>query len=395
MSTWTELVSAALVGTERRAFVADPAVGVDTGVDPAQALLQQAALAAIPALTGSQPAPYEGPLPEPAPADDRPLLPAASRLRLRAVVDVCPKYLGEWLAAVRAAGYRVPSDAMPSLLNSGRSDVSVRGDLAEVLGARGHWLARQNPDWRYLLREPFGPLRPEDWDASEPDARIAYATGLYATDPDAARTLIQAAWPTLTAAVKVSLLAVVARHATDADLPFLTGLAQDPSKQVREEAGRIATRLAHSGEDVAELLPEEFAAEIARLGAAEGFGADLTRLVTRRRLGTWPLDAARTLLALFVEFSRGKAAGQTSDRAIQYERSRNVWTVQQLVGVLADRAPLDLRPDVERVVQAQACDIAAGVTHDLDFTDLHSLLGFRADMHAELTASADAATGQE
>ena len=394
MSTWTELVSAALVGTERRAFVADAAAAAD--VDPAQALLREAALAAIPALAGAQPTAYEGPLPEPAPVDDRPLIPPASRLRLRAVVDVYPKYLGEWLAAVRAAGYRVPSDAMPSLLNSGRSEVPVRRDLAEVLGARGHWLARQNPDWRYLLREPFGPLRPEDWDGSDPDARIAYATGLYAADPEAARALLQAAWPTLTAAVKVSLLAVVARFGTEAELPFLTGLAEDSSKQVREEAKSIATRLARADGVVAEMLPEEFAAEIARHAATERFGAGLTTLVTQRRPGTWSLDAARSLLGLFVEYSREKAPDTADgDRTAQYDHTRRHWTVEQLLGVLADRAPVELRPDVERILQAQASDIAAGITHVLDFTDLHTLLGFRADMHAELTASADAVTGQE
>ena len=71
--SWAELVSAALIGTDRHPFVPDPAIPV--GTEPAQALLQQAMLVTVPALTGARPAQYEGPLPDPAPVDDRPLIP--------------------------------------------------------------------------------------------------------------------------------------------------------------------------------------------------------------------------------------------------------------------------------------------------------------------------------
>lgn len=391
MNTWNELVSAALVGTERRAFAPDPAIGAD---DPAQALLRQAVLSTIPALTGAQPAPYEGPVPEPAPADDRPLIPGAVRLRLRAVLDVYAKYLAEWLEAVRAAGLRVPLAAMPGLLDAGRQNVACRGALAEVLGARGHWLARQNPDWRYLLREPFGPLRPEDWDGPDPDARIAYANGLYATDPDAARELFRAAWPTLTAAAKVALLGLVSRHGTKDDLPFLKGLANDSSKQVRDEARPIEGYFERREKERSEYAPETFTADVERLAATEQFSHEFYRFATRRAHYQWPLDGSRVLLAALVEFSRGNDA-EPGDQAARRRRSNSYYAAGQLLNTLADLAPVELRPDVERVVQAQLSDTAAGAVHELDFTDLLTPLGFRADMHAELTASDDAAPGQE
>lgn len=401
MSTWTELVSTALVGTERRAFVPSPSPGSSpdsataAGTDPAQALLREAMLAALPALTGTQPAPYEGPLPQPAPADERPLIPSAARLRLRAVVDVYPKYLGEWLAAVRAAGCRLPSAALPGLLDAGRNSVEIRGELAEVLGERGRWLARQNPEWRYLLREPLGPLRPEDWDGPDPDARLAYANGLYARDPEAARALFAAAWPTLNAAGKMGLLSVVSRHRTKTDLPFLERLAQDSSKQVREEARLIASRLTYNEQNTKELTPEEFAAQIGRLADTEGVGVGLSHFAMQRTHGQWSLDAARTLFAVLIEYSSKGAPDQTGDQSTRGAYSRSHWAAEQLLGVLADRGPLELRPDVERALQAQASDTASGAGHRLDLSELHTLLGFRAEMHAELTASADAATGQE
>jgi hypothetical protein len=392
--SWAELVSAALVGTERRAFAPGPAI--PAGTDPAQALLQQAMLAAVPALTGSQPAQYRGLLPEPAPADDRPLIPRAAQLRLRAVLDVYPKYLGEWLAAVQASGRRLPPAAMPGLLDAGRSNVSIRSALSSVLGAAGQWLARQNPDWRYLLREPFGPLRAEDWTGPDPDARIAYANGLYATDPAAARALLAAAWPTLTAATKLNLLALVTRHGTKADLPFIRGLNQDSSKQVREEAHGIEAQLKRREEVSAELSPETFVADARRLTAAEGVGNELYRFAMERAHVRWPLDGARVILAALVEYSREKPAKPGGNpAAAEYRRSHHHWAAQQLVGVLADHAPLALRPEAERLVEAQAAEIAAGAVHLLDFADLLAPLGVRADMHAELDASADAAPGQE
>ena len=390
--SWAELVSAALIGIDRRPFVPDAAIPV--GTDPAQALLQQAMLVAIPALTGAQPARYEGSLPEPAPADDRPLIPRAAQLRLRAVLDVYPDLLGEWLAAVRASGSRLPSADMPRLLDAGRRDVSVRGILAEVLGARGHWLARANPEWRYLLREPFGPPRPEDWDGPDPDARTAYANGLYAVDPAAARALLEAAWPTLTAALKLNLLEVLARHASGADLPFLEGLGQDASKQVRREADLIHGRLARREERNPRLSPEEFTVEAERLCAAADISDELHRFATDRAHEPWPLAAARTVLANLVESTRENPLDQGDDRAGN-RRARNYSAGRKLVVVLAFSSPPELRTDVERVVLARAADSAADDPLQPNFDSLLTVLGFRADMHAELTASADAAPGQE
>jgi hypothetical protein len=391
--SWTELVSAALIGTDRRAFVPDPAIPI--GTDPAQALLHQAMLVTIPALTGSQPEPHVGPLPDPAPDDDRPLISHAAQLRMRAVLEIRPKHLAEWLLAVQASGCRLPLAAMPSLLEAGRSNVSVRAALAGVLGSRGHWLARQNAEWRYLLREPFGPLRPEDWQGPDPDARVAYASGQFAADPVAARTLLATAWPTLTAALKLSLLGLLTRYGTKADLPFVKGLSQDSSKQVRDEAHRIEGQLKQRDEETPELSPQDFTTAVERFAATKMISNESYHFAMRRAGDRWPLEGSRVVLAALVEYSREKPPAETGDRTAENRRNRNHWAAEQLLGVLADCAPLELRPDAERVLQAQTTDIAAGAVHELDFTDLLSTFGFRAEMHAELTASADAAPGQE
>jgi hypothetical protein len=391
--SWADLVSAALVGTERRPFAPDPAL--PAAADPAQSLLQQAMLATVPALTGEQPAHYEDPPPEPMPADDRPLIARTAQLRLRSVLEVYPKYLGEWLTAVQASGCRLPQTAMPGLLEAGRNNAEIRGVLAKVLGARGHWLARYNASWRYLRHEPCGPLRAEDWDGPDPDARIAYANGLYAAEPAAARALLETAWPTLTADLKLSVLGPIARHGGKDDLPFVKGLSQDSSKRVRENAKGVESVLQRRTERSGERSPEKFTAEVERLAAAGDIGDGLYRFATRRDYDQWPLDGARVILAALYEYSRDPAPGGAGDRAAEDRRARSPWGAEQLVDMLADRAPLELRPDVERVAQAQTDDLAAGRLCHLDLRRMLAPLDFRAAMHAELTASADAAPGQE
>ena len=389
-SSWSEVLSAALVGTDRRP-VAPEAAGPEAD-DPAQALLRQAMALTVPALTGAPPARYQGALPGPAPSDPRPLISPLVQLRLRTLLDAYPKYLGEWLAAVQVSGHRLPSAALPALLDAGRTDTTLRPALAQVLGPRGQWLAGQNADWRYLRRESVGPLRPQDWEGPDPDARIAYANGLYATDPEAARALFTAAWPALTAAVKMSLLGVLGRHRTDADLPFVEGLAKDPSKQVREEAHGIEAQL--KGRDRrAEPRPAEvFTAEISRMATAEVPTHDIYRHAAPQAHQPWPLEASRVILAVLLEHSCERDSGKAADAAAEKRARGSDWAAGHLMGLLADCAPLQLHPEAERVVQAQAAEIAAGRRHHLDFHDLLTPLGFRADMHAELTADAP---GQE
>lgn len=391
--SWDELVSAALIGTDRRASVPDPALA--PGTDPSRALLQQAMLASILILTGPQPAPYDGPLPEPRPADDRPLIPGPAQLRLRTMLDARSKDLVEWLTAVSSRGRRVPMSAMPGLLEAARADVSIRSALAEVLGERGRWLARQNPAWRYLLREPVGPLRPEDWDGPDPDARIAYANGLYAADPAAARELLRNSWPTLTAATKVHLLGVVERYGTKADQPFVAGLSQDSSKQVRDQVRSLSAQLGRRAEDTWQRpSPERFVTDVAQLAGSENLSRQIHTFAMQRALERWPLEGARAVLALLVDCSREQipVPGEAADDKL---RVRNRQAAELLARVLADCAPAELHPDVQRVVQDQNEDVAAGRVHHLDFTALLAVLGLRAEMHAELTASDDAAPGQD
>ncbi len=376
---WAELVSIALVGTDRRpvpqAAGPGPAAG-QASQDPALVLLSQAALSALAWRVGRPPERFEGTLPAPAPADPRPPLPEPAARRLRTILESYPKYLPEWLAAVRAAGYRLPAAFLPPLLDLGRTNMLIRVDLAAVAGEPGRWLVATGGNWKYLLREARSQLWPEDWQSPDPDDRIAYVAGLYLTDADAARRLIRETWAGERVPVKLGLLALLSRYPDQEDLPFVQTLIRDASKQVRDEATLLAGSLERKRDKP---QPPDFTAEVARLLAgARGIGRDLHNFVMTRTGEPWPLDGAQLLLDALVE--HGRRADQPAWTG---------WIAEQLQVALADNAPVALRDRVAALVAEQAVAMAPGgpgvnQASRIDLVSMLALLDFRRDMLAEL-----------
>ncbi|HEU5429294.1 MAG TPA: DUF5691 domain-containing protein [Actinocrinis sp.] len=410
IADWAELVSTALVGTDRRPVpripstpstpstpgVADPDLGPDPDSDPGQGpepgrqsqdpaliLLSQAAQAGLAWRVGRPPERFEGTLPDPAPVDPRPPLPQAAAHRLRTILDSYPKYLPEWLSAVRAAGYRLPAVFLPQLLDLGRTNMLIRVDLAAVLGEPGRWLVTTGGNWNYLLREARARLRPEDWRSADPNERIAYVAGLYLTEADAARRLIRETWAGERAPVKLGLLALLSRYPDPADLSFVQTLIRDSSKQVRDEATLLAGSLERKRDKP---QPPEFTAEVARLlAAARGISRDLHNFVMTRTGERWPPDGALLLLDALAE--HGRRADQPAWTG---------WIAEQLQVAVADNAPVCVRDRVAALVAQQAVALASGdqAPHNASRVDLVSmlaLLDFRRDMLAELAPPDQAA----
>ncbi|MFC4531670.1 DUF5691 domain-containing protein [Sphaerisporangium dianthi] len=134
---WERLVSAALVGTDRR---------------PVPDLLGQAAAHTAGARAGQRLHRGE-PLPVAA-AEEQPLVPRAAGERVARILGgEHPRLLPEWLEAAAARGYRLPPKVVPSVLDQGLRDRSLRSPIGVLAGARGRWLASLNPSWAYLLQE--------------------------------------------------------------------------------------------------------------------------------------------------------------------------------------------------------------------------------------------------
>lgn len=143
----TDLVNAALLGTDRRP------VPAPDGTDPAVWLLEAAArrraATLVAAATRRVPLP-----PAAAPAPDRARPPAPAREVLDEILLVTgSEPVNLWLRAALDAGFGLAPEHWAALLDRARRANDLdRRRLGAALGARGLWFARQNPAWAAVVR---------------------------------------------------------------------------------------------------------------------------------------------------------------------------------------------------------------------------------------------------
>ena len=248
MSTWRDLVTASLIGTERTPVPAASIPGLppgqdDTG-DPAAVLLDRAALLTAARRAGRRPDRTE-PLPVCEP-DPRPVVSPAAAIRLARILGgEYPDLLTEWLTAAVARGLRLPPRLLPALLDRARrarpADPGLPRLLAEAGGPRARWLARLNPDWEHAVEEPS--TDDETWRLGQARQRRGYLASLSARDPAAARALISSGWDAAGGAERVMFLSVVADAPGPADEPLLEAALDDRTEDVRRWASYLLARL--------------------------------------------------------------------------------------------------------------------------------------------------------
>ncbi|MFC7990237.1 DUF5691 domain-containing protein [Streptomyces pilosus] len=260
---WEELVTTAVLGTERRT----PA-GAGRGPEAAAALLDAAAAATVRRRAGLRPAPAAE-RPEPAPEDPRPALPAAAARRLAMLLADRPgaagggrrgtapdlmELLPQWLAAANARGYAPPPAVLPALLDAARGRTDLRPAALRFAGPRALWLARLNPDWRFALRsapgggtsvtagrDPDGTRRL--WQEGLFAERVALLTALRSRDPAAARELLAGTWATERAEDRLMFLDSLRSGLGPDDEPFLERALADRSRNVRATAAELLSAL--------------------------------------------------------------------------------------------------------------------------------------------------------
>lgn len=138
-----------------------------TRADLPGALLDAAALHTVRRRAGLRPGPAAPP-PDPAPEDPRRPLPEAARRRLdqllagraapspaagrRGAAPDLTELLPQWLTLANERGYKAPPAALPALLDAARARTDLRPQALRLAGPRGLWLAGLNPEWRFALR---------------------------------------------------------------------------------------------------------------------------------------------------------------------------------------------------------------------------------------------------
>ncbi|MFB7358162.1 DUF5691 domain-containing protein [Streptomyces gardneri] len=287
---WEELVTSALLGTDRRpptvlagttgagttdagTTAADPAgagtTGAGTtGADLAGALLDAAALHTVRRRAGLRPGPAAPPL-EPAPEDPRRPLPEAARRRLdqllagraapspaagrRGAAPDLAELLPQWLTLANERGYKAPPAALPALLDAARARTDLRPQALRLAGPRGLWLAGLNPEWRFALRGRGTAGRlpsPGDvqgvralWDEGLFAERVALLAAVRSGDAAAGLALLASTWTAERAEDRLMFLDSLRTGLSDADEEFLEAALADRSRNVRATAAELLAAL--------------------------------------------------------------------------------------------------------------------------------------------------------
>jgi hypothetical protein len=150
--------------------------------------------------------------------------------------------LPEWLAAVAAAGLRVPEVHLPALLRRGGVDAKLREAIRPVLGRRGEWLARQNPEWSWAIGESGD----ADWQTATRAERLATLRGTRRENPAAARDLIASTWEHDPPDDRAAFLDELKPGLSLADEPLLERALDDSRKEVRQAALSLLSSLPDS-----------------------------------------------------------------------------------------------------------------------------------------------------
>ena len=259
---WEELVTAALLGTDRRT-----PPGRAPGREAPLTLLDTAAVETVRRRAGLRPA-RAAQRPDPAPEDPRPVLPPAAARRLAMLLSDRPgagggrrgtspdlmELLPQWLAAANDRGFAPPPETLPALLDAARGRTDLRPSALAFAGPRAVWLARLNPDWRFALRATPGggaalphlddPAEIQQlWQEGLFAERVALLCALRAREPAAARELLTTTWPTERAEDRLMFLDSLRTGLGAQDEPFLEQALADRSRNVRATAAELLSAL--------------------------------------------------------------------------------------------------------------------------------------------------------
>ncbi len=294
-----ELTKVALLGTSRYSGPiptgdqpAASLVAAEPSADREESLLLACGAQAVYALAGRLP---ESGIEPGVPALEETKKPASRRIASlleSASAEQGNTLLLEFLKLMAGRGVVLPPDLLPRLLET--KDVELRHRLTPVLGERGAWLCRQNPDWApFVTLVADRPVASTEelkriWDEGTIEERCQTIETLRQLDPSLAREWVEEALPKEKHGNRMKLLKSLRTGLVPGDEPFLERCLDDRSPAIGQVAAGFLCDLPDSA--LAQRMRNRaaglFTMEKKSL-ALEGIQANLHAPVgARARLGT-------------------------------------------------------------------------------------------------------------
>ena len=314
MREWDELVAGALLGTERRpsttsaVTVAGRPVAVVQTDDPQAGFLATAAILGQWRRAGWIAPASPVPLPEPAPEETLPPCTPRAAYLLQTILEFRSDLLSDWLGAASRAGRAAPPESLPDLFDLMKTRRELRPLMQSVLGARGRWLARMNPEWSALTAadDPR-----EEWETGPRDRRALALRQLREQYAASARALLETSWQTEPPEERARFLAELETGLGPQDEPFLEQALDDKRKEVRTIAARLLS-----------LLPSSALAGRMRERLLQTVRLEKRFLGTKFEV-TPPAECDKAMLRDGIELKAPASIGKVGERA---------WWLRQLAG---------------------------------------------------------------
>jgi hypothetical protein len=244
MTDLETIIATALIGTERQPL---PELSLAPGLNAesreanllsAAALLTSYRRAGI--TSAKSTATLEASLP-----DSKPELTNAMRDILFRVVHGHQELLEECLSLF--AGYRIAHRDLPMMLDLGRNNTTHRAKIAELIDARGRWLAGLNKQWSWATSNTESiEDAVQSFETSNKSARALALQAVRSVDVERGRTLLESTWKQDAAPERKEFIAILETNLSDHDEAFLENALNDRSSDVREHATRLLSKLPNS-----------------------------------------------------------------------------------------------------------------------------------------------------
>ncbi len=122
--------------------------------------------------------------------------------------------------------------------------------VASCCGKRGEWLSRFNEAWNFSQNQTVEEL----WRTGTPEQRKTIFKEIRAAEPAVAAAWLQKAWPQEDANTKTGFLELFSININETDISFLTSLATEKSKKVKDEAVNLLKQIPSS--DIVQLYQQ-------------------------------------------------------------------------------------------------------------------------------------------